>query len=236
MGYRDVFKDKHTFLAVIHADSLEQTLRNVEIAFKHGADGIFLINHEGLVSDLFNLYDHVRAQYPHEWIGLNCLGMRSWYVFGSIPASVSGVWSDDAGIREGTVFPAGLASISWEMRQERTLWHGLYFGGVAFKYQQMVSDPGYVARLAAPYMDVVTTSGEETGLPPSVQKIKKMRSALGPDVPLAIASGMTPENVTEYMGCADCFLVATGISSSFTELDPVRTAQFAKVLGKKSRK
>ena len=48
-----------------------------------------------------------------------------------------------------------------------------------------------------------------------------MKQALG-EFPLGIASGITPENVSEYLDIADCFLVATGISTSFTELDPVR--------------
>ena len=45
-----------------------------------------------------------------------------------------------------------------------------------------------------------------------------MKAALG-DVPLAIASGITPENVGCYLEIADCFLVATGISKSFVDLD-----------------
>ncbi len=39
------------------------------------------------------------------------------------------------------------------------------------------------------------------------------------DFPLAIASGVTPENVSDYLDIADCFLVATGISRNFSELD-----------------
>ena len=48
-----------------------------------------------------------------------------------------------------------------------------------------------------------------------------MKLALG-DTPLAIASGITPENVEEYLPYADSLLVATGISNGFTELDPLR--------------
>ena len=32
----------------------------------------------------------------------------------------------------------------------------------------------------------------------------------------------SPENVGQYLPVADCFLVATGISKSFIDLDPVR--------------
>ncbi len=45
-----------------------------------------------------------------------------------------------------------------------------------------------------------------------------MKEAIG-DHPLAIASGMTLENIGGYL-LADCFLVSTGVSRSFFELDP----------------
>ena len=48
-----------------------------------------------------------------------------------------------------------------------------------------------------------------------------MKAALG-DLPLAIASGITPENVRDYLPISDCYLVATGIGDSFEELNPVR--------------
>jgi predicted TIM-barrel enzyme len=71
-------------------------------------------------------------------------------------------------------------------------------------------------------MDVVTTSGPGTGIAAARAKIVAMKEAVG-GFPLAIASGITPDNVADYLDVADCFLVATGISRSFTELDPEKT-------------
>jgi predicted TIM-barrel enzyme len=48
-----------------------------------------------------------------------------------------------------------------------------------------------------------------------------MRGGAG-DALLGIASGITPENVKSYMPYANCFLVASGIGSSWSELDPAR--------------
>ena len=76
-------------------------------------------------------------------------------------------------------------------------------------------------RLAARYMDVVTTSGPGTGLACSPDKVRCMKEALG-ETPLAVASGVTLENVADYLLWVDCFLVATGVSRSFEELDPLR--------------
>lgn len=38
--------------------------------------------------------------------------------------------------------------------------------------------------------------------------------------PLALANGVTPENIDSFLPYADCFLVATGVSRSFRMLDP----------------
>ena len=92
---------------------------------------------------------------------------------------------------------------------------------VYLKYQRHVEDLETAARLAAKYMDVVTTSGPRTGGAAEVEKIARMKAAIG-SYPLALASGITPENVHAYLPHADCFLVATGISRSFSELEPSR--------------
>ena len=47
-----------------------------------------------------------------------------------------------------------------------------------------------------------------------------MKRELG-DFPLAIASGITPANVKQFLPFVDCLFVATCISSSWDELDRV---------------
>ena len=51
-----------------------------------------------------------------------------------------------------------------------------------------------------------------------------MKEAIG-DFPLAIASGITPANIADYLPVSDCYLVATGISKTFEELDITLTTQ-----------
>jgi predicted TIM-barrel enzyme len=81
-----------------------------------------------------------------------------------------------------------------------------------------VDDVREAARIAAGYMDIVTTSGPATGQAAAPDKIRAMKEALG-TFPLAIASGITAQNIGNYLNTADCFLVATGISSSRSELN-----------------
>ena len=71
-------------------------------------------------------------------------------------------------------------------------------------------------------MDVVTTSGIATGNPAEISKIAIFRSAL-PNTPIALASGITPENAIDY-AMVDCFMVATGINiaDDFYNIDPAK--------------
>jgi predicted TIM-barrel enzyme len=130
---------------------------------------------------------------------------------------VNGLWVDNARINELSVSQPDADEIA--IARKASGWKGLYFGGVAFKYQRHVSDLSASAKIASRYMDVVTTSGPGTGLAANREKIVAMKQAMD-DCPLAVASGITPENVSDYLEVADCFLVATGISRSFTDFDP----------------
>jgi predicted TIM-barrel enzyme len=226
-AYRSVFPKKHTLIAVIHAKDLVTTLRNVDIARENGADGVFLINH-GHVRwfELLPMYVAARSRDSTAWIGLNILDLQAREAIAIAPNDCSGVWVDDAGVygKEETV-----QAQCFIRHRESSQCKGLYFGGVAFKYQVKVRNPAEAARAAMPYMDVVTTSGPATGLPPDVAKVRDMKEAIG-DYPLAVASGMTPDNVHLFMPWVDCFIVATGISSSFTELNPSLVRTFAEAI------
>ncbi|MEM6422211.1 MAG: adenine phosphoribosyltransferase, partial [Pseudomonadota bacterium] len=70
--------------------------------------------------------------------------------------------------------------------------------------------------------DVVTTSGVATGQEAALDKIAAFREGAG-DRPLALASGVTPENAAQYRA-VDAFMVATGINRSgdFYTIDPAQ--------------
>jgi hypothetical protein len=226
--FKETFQGKHTFLAVIHVEGGTQALRNAHIAEQEGADGIFLINHSLPYISLLECYELVQEQLPDFWIGLNCLDLGAFAV-SYIPKRTQGLWVDNAGIKEdenSTEEAKGFAAL-----RKNSGWQGIYFGGVAFKYQQEVADVAKVAKLAIPFVDVITTSGPGTGKAADITKIRTMKEAIG-NHPLAIASGITPENVCQYTPYADCFLVATGISDPHAELNPTRVRALSRALGK----
>ncbi len=214
--YRETFSNRHVMLPVIHVKSREQTLRNAGIAHRQGCDGVFLINHEIPYTKLLEIHQWVCEAFPDWWIGVNCLDLDSSEVFEKITDKVAGVWVDNAMIDERVEHQSMAEKIS--KARAKSGWQGLYFGGVAFKYQRYVDDVREAARIAGEYMDVVTTSGAGTGQAVDRDKIRAMKGALG-SFPLAIASGITMQNIGSYLDTADCFLVATGISESRLELN-----------------
>jgi hypothetical protein len=215
-------------LPVIHAETFDQTLRNAAIARTAGCDGVFLINHFISWPELLVIARKALDEFPGWWVGVNCLGLEPEEVVAQIDPDISGIWADNAGIDECSANQPKAEKFLQARQQNK--WNGLYFGGVAFKYQREVTELEQAAKVAARHIDVVTTSGPGTGRAAPRDKIAAMKRGLG-EAPLAIASGITPENVSDYTDLANFFLVATGISHSFTELDPNRLKALLDAVG-----
>ena len=207
---------KRVVLPVVHVENLNQAMRNVEIAAVAGADGVFLINHRITWDKLLKITEESLKRFPNLWTGINTLDSRPVHVAPYFPTGLKGFWSDSTGVREDE-------DSQPEAEETRAaLGHGdiLYFGGVAFKYRPQPLNLVHATQRAAAYVDVITTSGEGTGISAHPRKISTMRMA-APRNPLAIASGITPENVHLFPG-ANAFLVATGISDNDSELNANR--------------
>jgi len=216
------FKNKHMIYPVIHVKDEEQAIRNTQIAKDAGCDGVFLINHGIYAQTLIQIHSKVAKEFPKWWIGINCLGLTPHQMFYHSTPEMSGIWTDNAGIYEDLDEQIEAEGIK-EIRGKNE-WKGTYFGGIAFKYQREVTDLESICKKAMPYVDVITTSGPGTALAADVNKIERMHSALG-EWPLAIASGITAENVEDYLDKATCFLVASGINKTWDDLDETLVKQ-----------
>lgn len=214
---------------VIHVLDTVQTMRAVEISVRAGVAGVFLINHDFEKERLMPIIREVREAMPGLWLGVNFLAVTGRDAFPMLGAleddgcMVDAYWADDARMDEREAVQTEAEAID-DVRAASG-WSGMYFGGTAFKKQRPV-DPSHYQRsaeIALPYMDVVTTSGPATGQEADATKIDDFRRGLG-EAPLALASGITPENAERYGREVDCFLVATGIAPSgdFYSIDPAR--------------
>lgn len=203
-----VFCNRRVFLPVIHHKSIGHALESIRTCVRAGADGVLLINQGTFVRDemsaLATLRDNARAEHPGLWVGVNLLGMPvgGWHDYDA-------TWADNAYPQGAEPRPAYLDRMEqWREAENRPNY--LYLGGVAFKYQTRVpmDELAPLAAKASRHMDVVVTSGDCTGLPPTPQKIRTMREAtevlasLSSATPIGIASGISVDNVRNYLADA----------------------------------
>jgi len=228
------FRRSRVVLPVIHVESYPQALKNAVVAATAGADGIWLISHGDLnATELFDVQSKLSLNFKTKfWVGVNCLDLNPISVFdasingieivdenqiATMGVDNDGIWVDNAGIFEDEI-----SSSAKKINDLRPAYNGLYFGGVAFKYQRKVNDYAKVAEMARDYVDVITTSGEATGQAADLNKIKLMYEASG-DNPLALASGVTEDNIEDYLPYVNAFLVPTSINDDFHNLNLEKT-------------
>ena len=227
--FHDFFGDRApVILPVIHVINHDQTASNIDKLIDAGINGCFLINHDFDLDKFLPIVRSIRTVYHDFWIGLNFLAVTGHDAFPVLATlakqgcRIDAYWADDARIDERE--DQQIEANEIQKIRQKTGWDGLYFGGTAFKKQREVHPSDYrkSAQIAGSFMDVVTTSGIATGNAAEISKITTFRSAL-PDTPIALASGITPENATDYT-MVDCFMVATGINiaNDFYNIDPAR--------------
>lgn len=198
-------------IPVIHTINLDQVQYNINLCANVGITDVFLISHRirdwKRASFEFETYfNWIRENYPTMKVGINYLQLAT--LEATIEANRIGfdyLWADRSYINTQEL---DLAAKILESKKELK-----YFGCIAFKYQKPEDDLEWACRTATKFMDVVTTSGDATGHPPTIEKISTMKSYIG-DTSLAIASGVTSENINDYIPYVDYFLVASSITDS----------------------
>ena len=232
----EVFGRSPVLLPVVHPIGRVEAFAAIRTARAVGVKGVFLIDQGMHERELLSLVREVRERYPTLWIGLNLLTRRpADALISALDACgvIDGIWSDDASVDER------VSDSSPQLRADEFVaarrvrhWSGLYFGGVAFKYQREIAaeDLTRAAVMSAPYMDVLCTSGPGTGSPAAVSKVRELRMGLGDQHAMALASGVTPENVQVYTPYVQAFLVGTGIEESLGVFDPRKIEALMKAM------
>lgn len=199
---------------VIHAKDANQVVECAMIARIARCPGVFLISMHGDDESLDKYANLIWREVPYLRVGVN------YITFSPVAALVrsrrigyDATWTDRQMFTGGTVSQEAYDILAIAPKNHK------FFTAVSFKGQPNDPSPERSAAVAASCYCTPTTSGTSTGVPPSVEKIKKIREGMSPQAPLAIASGITPENVVEYKPYVSHILVSTGISKSFHEFD-----------------
>ena len=140
----------------------------------------------------------VKVKYPELWVGVNMLGVPAAEAIAKKLTDIDGLWCDESLSREDIV--------------NHKVFEGLIFSGLAFKYQPQPEDLEQACKEAIRANIVATTSGTATGKAADVEKIKLISGYIGNN-PMAIASGVSIDNINDYIGLVDYLLVASSITS-----------------------
>jgi len=185
-------------IPVIHVQTLGQSFLNVETILSSGLKKAMLISMDANADLLMSVCNKTKREYPDLWVGANFLEGHSQ--ISSILARkhpfIDAIWSDRT--------PSSSRLKGLDHKYE-------FFGGLAFKYQPQPKDLEEACLDAMKCMTVITTSGVGTGQIPDVDKIESIRSFIG-DHPLAIASGVSSENIPYFVGLVNHVLVASSIT------------------------
>ena len=229
-----LMRTARVLLPVIHPVNEATALASVEVAIAANCRGVFLLNQGMTSAEVLQLVMTVRRLHPQLWVGVNLLGQRPEEVLAmglaACEGRLDGIWSDNAHIDE-TSSEQPIAQAFVDARRA-VQWQGLYLGGVAFKYQREVppAQLGAAGAAAAPYMDVVCSSGPGTGHAADLEKVASLRDGMVETSALALASGVTEANVRTFLPDVQAFLVGTSIESSFGVLDPMKTKRLADII------
>lgn len=203
-------------LPVIHHLDAATTLREAEIALECGADGVFLISHDGACMSLLELGAAIKGRSPAAFVGINMLSRGALEAHDmACDFHLDALWADNVGVSSRGVANLGhsLAAAMNARNQKQTSSvrpHLQVFGSVAFKYQAHEPNPVLAGVNALDLGMIPTTSGAATGSAPTLEKVAAMSAAVHGK--LAVASGMSCDNIEQFAPLLSHVLVSTGVS------------------------
>lgn len=200
-------------IPVIHHLNKLTTHSEIQKAIDCKADGVFLISHHGGDRELLSIAIDAQQNNPTFRFGINMLSSSPLDAVAlAAKGGIQMVWGDDVGVDSSGLNALGLeiATLHEALQEEVPAITVEIFAGVAFKYRIYELQPAEAARQAFKAGFIPTTSGIATGMAPDLGKIVAMSNAT--NGVLAVASGITPENVAQYAPYLSHILVATGIA------------------------
>ena len=202
---------KKTIIPVVHATSIEHGMRNIDVALFAGAKKIALINQyffdcvefEQFIIKAITRYSDVR--FVVNWLGVSLNNMANFLSKEGLKADI---WEDRTNFRE-----------SFDIKTKTI---GCVYGGYNFKYQkkdEFSFDEVRTWKLNSVglFDFVLTLSGNKTGSPIKLDLLKLYNEQWRlneENNKIAVASGITANNLETYLPFANDFFVGTSIEDT----------------------
>ena len=195
------------------AERLAIARREAVTLVANGIDGILVENYFGDADDVRRVLEHLSEHPPGVIIGLNVLRnfRLAFDLAGEFP--VDFVQIDSVA---GHLAPQDDADYAAELSERRAASRAVILGGVRFKYQPVLSGRSEAEDLAlgAERADAIVVTGDKTGQPTDLAKIRRFRATLGDGVPLLVGAGVTPANAAEQLALTDGAVVGSAFKDT----------------------
>lgn len=232
-AFRSVFPTGVPVLGMLHLkgtdpdDRLRRAKRELDDLWTNGVDAIIVENYFGQVEDVIAVLEYLAGQRPEIVTGLNILGddARAFELAGRYPISV--VQLDSVA---GHLPPGEDVAFAERLASARDRTDASVLGGVRFKYQPYRSGRTLDddLTLAMGRCDAVVVTGTGTGITTPLDKISEFRRIVGPDFPIVIGAGVTPDSAAEQLAHADGVIVGSALKDTRADSGEVAPANVAR--------
>ncbi|MEZ0393132.1 MAG: BtpA/SgcQ family protein [Pseudobdellovibrionaceae bacterium] len=196
--------------------TLEDSIKDLEVAFANGADAIVYESQD--YKKLDETLAAIRKRFPSHVIGVNVLGkedglaLYTWKETFALAKkhNLQIAWTDFSGVDLIKEAPeVSLHSIKNEKPDSV-----FYVSGIHMKYSTLIDQNKPIelsALQAMGWVDGIVITGPKTGVPADPERAHRAREVIG-NYPLGAASGVSSENVHTILKSIDFVLVNTSIS------------------------
>ena len=218
-------KTNKIILPVLSCYTEEQFMQNINNLYpfykENQISGVWIMTSNSTIKSVHNVIKWIKNEYPNFWVGANLIGENIFDVFKFLKETKpDGIWIDNSYLNNSEDYSIPNMILD---QFERINWHGLYFGGVMFKYQSNNNDMNKeIIKNAHRYVDVLTTSGVATGVAIEPSKIISIHEIVKNDVLIAVASGITAYNLNTISNECSIYIIRTSIVDQNNNIDLIK--------------
>jgi hypothetical protein len=204
-------------IPVIRFSTAAAAMANANIARDAGCDGVFLVHPEGEDGLLIPVTRHIKEEWPAGMVGIHFKNTPAMAALDlSLGNGLDMTWTDNIS-QSNSSEASRVASVLGKLTSH------LFFDSIdPSGFHQKPPDPFEAATKTRRHRMIPATRFSPEDETEEIRKLAILRSAVG-NAALAVASGITVENVHALTPYASHLLFASGASDTFFTLDPELT-------------
>lgn len=192
---------------------IERAYEEAYIMTDHGVDAVIVENYFGTPEHVRAVLNEFQSNQVRFLYGVNLLDDDEANFKAAIKYDAAFLQLDSV---SGHLLPEDDLAFGRFMDQWRGEYPGSVIGGVRFKYQPYLSGRSLEEdlRIGMERCDAIAVTGNGTGMPTEVSKIKEFRDLVG-KFPLLVTAGTTPESCPQQFQLADGAIAGSYFKDSY---------------------